>query len=344
MRIAIDCRFAGEVAGLGRYTRELVAALLRRRDPVSYVLLVRSAAEPWIADLPHPPETVTVPAPHYSFREHILLPLILRSIRPDLLFAPHFNVPLFCPVPFVVTVHDLILHRYPNRASWLRQAAYRLLLRRAVFRARRIIAVSAFTALELGNVFGPRILSNTTVIPEGVSREFSPATAGQIARVRRKYGLTSPFFLYVGNAKEHKNLPMLLEAFRRHEGDQELVLVTGGREADVLHVPERTVLLRRVPDADLPALLTAAECFVSPSLYEGFGLPMLEALACGCPVIAVNRTAMPEVLRDRALLIEPSVEALRHALAHPPRRPVLVPEEFRWDVTAERTMAVLQAT
>ncbi|MDD4319774.1 MAG: glycosyltransferase, partial [Candidatus Peribacteraceae bacterium] len=162
--IAIDCRFAQFQAGLGRYTRELVPRLLSRTDGFSYTVIVRPEAEGWAVNLPGRPTVRFCSAAHYSLREQLEVPRILRTSRADLLFTPHFNVPCFCPVPFVATIHDLILHRYPNQASLPKRIAYRVLMRRTVMHARRLISVSSFVATELRAAYGDGILPRLSVI------------------------------------------------------------------------------------------------------------------------------------------------------------------------------------
>lgn len=314
--ILIDCRFAALHAGLGRYSRELVTHLLQRNPPFRCVLLVRSNHEAWI---PAHAETIEADIPHYSLREQTKLPGIIRRSGADLFFSPHFNVPLFCPIPFIVTVHDLILHRYPNRASPLKQWMYRALIGRAVHNAQAIVAVSKFTAHELSETYGSAIARKTQVILEGVSDIYRPIPSSVSHDVLKKHDIHRPFFLYVGNAKQHKNVPLLLSAFAQSGlKDVDLLLVTGGEEARSLHLPPHARILPPVSDEDLPSLYSAARALVTASLYEGYCLPVAEALACGCPVIATNRTVIPETAAGHAMLIEPTVEAFAHAFRHPP--------------------------
>lgn len=340
--IAVDCRFASFHAGLGRYTRELVTALVAAGGDVRWQLIVRSADEDWI------PTAANVAvhacrARHYSLAEQVRLPLLLRRLRPDVLFSPHFNVPLLCPVPFVVCVHDLILHRYPNNAHPLKQAAYHLLLRRCLARARAVVAVSRFTASELRAAYGDAVIAKTQIIGEGVGDAFSPQSAARQRAVRERYAVERPFFLYVGNAKQHKNVPALLEGYRLlQETSRELVLVTGGPEAEALSpLPPGVRLVRDVDDSDLPALYSAALAFVTASLYEGFCLPVAEAQACGCPVIASNRAAIPEVAAENALLVEPVPAALCSAMRTPP--PPSAPARRSWEEPARTLFALLQS-
>lgn len=336
--IAIDCRFAALNAGLGRYTRLLVTQMLNLQTQAQYVLIVRSQNEEWI---PAGAKVIEADIPHYSIAEQIVLPGIIRSLKADLLFSPHFNVPFFCPIPFVVTVHDLILHRYPNNASFIKRIAYRLQIGRAVRHARSIIAVSAFTASEIADAYGATAKRKTQTVLEGVDDSYVPASKDECQRVRSMYDLQKSFFLYVGNAKQHKNVQTLLDAYEQSGiTDTQLILVTGGLEAERLKLPAGCRIIRNVPDADLPLLYSSAVCLVTASLYEGYCLPVAEALACGCPVIASNRTAIPETAAGHAMLVEPNASSFADALKHPPtlERPVVV---GTWKQAAETTNDIL---
>lgn len=338
--IAIDCRFAGTGTGLSRYTTELVAALLARRDPgIEYALIVRKESD--VPAVPFPHRVVVADIPHYSRAEQTELPRILKATGADLAFFTQFNAPFFCPLPFVVTVHDLILHRHPGDAPFLKRAAYRILLHRALRRARAVIAVSDWTKADIARTYGPGVAKKTAVIGEGVSDAYVPQPLPRIEELRRRHGLHRPFFLYVGNCKPHKNVFLLLRAFAAAKPDAELVLVSGGADARSMSLPSGARVLQDVPDADLPALYSAARCFVTASLEEGYCLPAAEALACGCPVIATDRSAIPEIVRGHGMLLEPTVEAFAAALLDPPTlaAPVRVGS---WETAAEETAAVLK--
>lgn len=343
--IGIDCRFAASHSGLGRYTRELVTHLLKRKDPIHYILFVRSSDEDWIPKNFGQSISLNVfDEDHYTLREQMLLPRALRSAGIDLLFSPHFNVPFLTGVPTVVTVHDLILHRYPNNANIVRQLAYRLLFRRAVTHARHVIAVSRFTAQELSGVYGRRITRKMTVIPEAVSPHFRRHPPEECVRVLERHGIRQPFFLYVGNAKEHKNVPMLLAAFRElGDPSVQLALVTDGPEIERLGSGANVRIMRNVPEEDMPFLYSSARCFVSASLYEGFGLPLLEAHACGCPGIVLNRSSFPEIAPPGTVLTETSVEALTDALRSPPAWQGPVSPRTWADVAAETAAVFSEA-
>lgn len=343
LTIGIDARFADTGTGLGRYTRELVIHIIKQKpEGVRFVLFVRDKNAPWLGHLSG--ENVhlsSLISHHYSFSEQFLFPILLIKNKIDLLWSPHFNVPLLCPVPFVVTIHDLILHRFPNQASKLKQLAYRFLMRRAVHGSRFIIAVSNFTASEITAFYGKKFEKKIHVVSEGVPDVFHSYSLEEAAPVLEKYGLTKPFFLYVGSAKEHKNIQLLFDAYAALQGtDASLVLVSGGKEFERYTYPSRTRLLEDVPDEDLAKLYALATAFVSPSLYEGFGLPIAESAACGCPVIAVAGSAVSEVAPKTARLIEPSLAALTEALEHPPARSGAVSQRS-WEQVARDTLHVL---
>lgn len=341
-KILIDCRFAGSHSGLGRYSRSIAKELLALGE-LDYQLLVRSKNESWI---PKDARVIEADIPHYSLAEQTTLPRIISSSGADILFSPHFNVPLNCPIPFIVTIHDLILHRYPNQSSFIKRFAYKMLVKHAVDRAQKIIAVSDFTKNELLKTYGSAIDSKTTVILEGVDEQYRPAASDAIQSLRTAHNLQKPFFLYVGNAKEHKNVHTLIDAFVQSDrgSTHELVLLTGGTEAARLKpLPDGVRCIRDVSDQTLPVLYSAADVLVTASLYEGFCLPVAEALACGCPVIASNATAIPQIASGRATLVEPTVAAFADAFTSIPNRPT--PYRIaEWRDAAKATLGILRAS
>ncbi len=340
MTIGIDCRFAATQSGLGRYTRELVTELLKRKDDVKYVLFVNDDAD-WVPKSAKNFSLSTFHSAHYSLSEQLKFPGLIRRSKIDLLFSPHFNVPLLCPVPFVATIHDLILHRYPNQASGFKQKAYRAVMGRTVKKAKALIAVSRFTADEVVKAYGKDVKKKITVIHEAASPEFIRKSAAACTPVLKKYDLRKPFFLYVGNAKEHKNVQMLIDAYASlGTTATELVLVADGKETDSLRLCDGARLLRGVPTADLSCLYYFAVAFVTASLYEGFGFPVVEAQASGCPVIVTNAGSLPEIAPEGSRIIEPTVEDIADALRDPPEPPDM--EKMRtWENVATESFTVL---
>lgn len=351
--IGIDCRFAGTRSGIGRYTEELVRCLLKRNDHWRYILFVRNRND--LPDLPSSDnfQFSIFNFPFYSLQEQLNFPSLIRQSKIDLLHVPHFNIPFFCPVPFVVTVHDLILHRYPNQASLTKRLAYRILMHRAVKQSSHILVVSAFTAGEIKKTYGDDLGKKMTVTHEGVSDGFHPASEDQKNQIRKKYDLParttarsggpSSFLLYTGACKEHKNVQTLIDAVPEN---QTLILVTGGKEMKKLKMKSNVRILTNIPDADLPILMSAASVYVQPSLYEGFGLPVLEAMACGVPVVASNRTSLPEITKENAILVDPTLggikEGIEKSLVTRPNREQAIAhaQSFSWEHMATDTARV----
>lgn len=337
--IGIDCRFAATHSGIGRYTRELVLNLAKRDDPWRYVLfLLPKNSDHGLSStqsnrIIHYPLSVI----HYSVNEQIEFPKIIRKSKIDLLHVPHFNAPLRCPVPFITTIHDLILNHYPNQASFVKRVSYKILMKHAIRKSKHIITVSNSTADDIAKTYGDDVRSKISVTYEGVSKNFYPRPDEEIQSVREKYQLPERFLLYVGTCKEHKNVEVLVEACA---DNLDLVLVT-----DEIFRSHKTKMhiLSNVEDTDLPAIYSSASCFILPSLYEGFGLPVLEAMACGCPVVASSRTSIPEIAGGNAILVEPSAEGISNgiakALSLPPdrERAIKHAKGFSWGRMAEKT-------
>ena len=336
--IGIDCRFASQKVGLGTYTKEMVIHLVHCQKD-SYVLFVRNLDEQWLDHIPSHVTIIHADFDHYSIKEQLYFPMLMRQCAIDILFSPHFNIPFFCPVPFVVTIHDLILHRYPNTRSFVKQCAYKLLMHRAIVKSKHIIAVSAYTKSEILSHYGKNIFTKLSIITEGVNPIFTEKT--QPIDIFSKYIIPRRYFLYVGNAKKHKNVQMLIDAHAQLKDAPPLILISNGIEATRLSLHHDVILLQDVPFDDLPSFYKQALCFITPSLYEGFCLPILEARACGCPVIASNTTAIPEVACPYSILVEPTSSALSLAMSHPPKQSSPPEEKYNWESSAIALSAIL---
>ena len=294
---------------------------------------------------------------------HGLLPLRARRVHADLLHTPAYRLPLWSSVPVVTTIHDVIPLVYPHffrRRDRLMISAYFRLARRAA----HLITDSEATRQDVHRLL--RVpLANMTTVHLAASPAFRPQTPERIAAAQAQYNLTLPYVLSVATLEPRKNLERVLAAFAqiRHKLDQphQLVLVgkTGWLYAPLLHsitalgLTEHVRLTGFVPEEDLPALYGGAAAFVYPSLYEGFGLPPLEAMATGCPVITSQRGSLHEVVGDAALVVDPEdTTAIGTALAEMLTDATLAEryrnagraraQAFSWEQTAAQTVAVYE--
>lgn len=328
MRIGIDARFYGSLGkGLGRYTEKLLQELERQPGEDQFVVFLRrenfDEYQPVCARF----TKALADYPWYGWREQWLFPRLLRQHRLDLMHFPHFNVPLIYRQPFVVTIHDLILFHYPTvKASelspflyWLKYLVYRFVIAQAIGRARRVFAVSQFTADDIARAY-PQARQKICVTREAADPFCFWLPPSEHAACLKRLGLTKhgqgkPFVLYVGNAYPHKNLELLLELAA---SQTEKLFVCVGKE-DYFYIRLRHSATARgldnvlfvgfVADRELSILYREAECYFFPSLYEGFGLPALEAFTYGTPVVAARRGSLPEVLGEAAVFFEPTDKA-----------------------------------
>jgi glycosyltransferase involved in cell wall biosynthesis len=279
----------------------------------------------------------------------------------QLLHALAFVSPLVAGVPTVVTVHDLSFLRFPERFRPANRLYLSTMTRLSCRRARRIIAVSQATADECTQLLGvpPQKID---VIPHGVDhKRFCPQSAERVMRFRREKDLPDRFVLFLGTLEPRKNLTMLIEAFARTDAVRRGVklVIAGGKGWYYHQVFERVVAVGLtdavdfpgfVPDADLPLWYNAATVFVYPSIYEGFGMPLLEAMACGTPVVSSDASCMPEVVGEAGLLISPDdVDGLADAMdrlltdadlhADSSRRGLARAAAYTWSMTAQATVS-----
>jgi len=359
MRIGIDARLWGEPrSGIGRYTRTLVEALIRQEPDQHWALYLDRAAE----GIPAGAVTRCLPWPQRLVWTLWAAPRALRADPVDVFHGvTGFELPVGVPGRLVTTVHDLVPLRWPALVPRRHRWAVRCLLGGALRRAARVIAVSEATRAELLARY--RLApEKVRVIHEAADPRFGPAAAPARSAVRARYGLRAPYVLFLGLLEPKKNVGALLGAVARLRaqgawGPTELVVAGAagwgpdtGRAARRLGLDGVTRFLGPVPDADLPALYGEALAFVFPSLWEGFGLPVLEAMAAGTPVVASNRGALPEVTAGAALLVDPRPAPLAEALGTILGDPGLQARlreagltraaAFSWDRTAAQTLAV----
>jgi glycosyltransferase involved in cell wall biosynthesis len=325
VRIGIDARKIADF-GIGTYIRGLLHALVEQQDGDTYVAF---APESHARFLRQGIEHVVVDAPHYSFRELIAIGRAADRAKIDLFHAPHYVVP-FTSVPLAVTVHDLIHLRHPNP---LARMYARQMIGRAVRRSRRVLTVSESVKREIVATFACGE-EHVVVTPNGVAAPFTPE--GHAAEGR--------YFLYVGNDKPHKNVDVLVDAFARIDG---VSLVLAGAPFDRFREREGVIISGFVSDDELAALYRGAIALVTPSREEGFGLPALEAMACGSAVITSHAAALVEITGDAALHVDPTIDALAAAMQRVASNDALRGElaqrgierakNFTWMRCAERT-------
>ena len=246
--------------------------------------------------------------------EQTLQPLQLRQF--DLYHALAFVAPLLLTAPMVVTVYDLSFLRYPERLSTARRLYLRGMTALTCARARRVLAISQSTADDLTALLGVPA-SKIDVTPLGYDKAaFRPRLDTEIEHFRRKHSLPDRFWLYVGTLEPRKNLPQLIRAYSRLAPSERLPLILGGgsgwRAKNLFELIEELGLgdsvkhVGYIPAADLPLWYNCAEAFLFPSVYEGFGLPVLEAMACGTPVITTNSSSLPEVAGRSGICLPPN--------------------------------------
>ncbi len=323
-RIGIDARLFGTAhTGIGMYTEELIGNLLKIDTHNQYVVFALPEIVHLFPFYSPNLEKKAVDYKHYSYSEQLFLPGIINKAKVDLVHYTNFNTPvLWGSVKSVVTVHDLTLLFHPGRSrSKIRKWVYRYVIKRTCERATRIIAVSKATKDDIVNHLGidPNKID---VVYEAASQRLKvDPDPKKIEAIKTKYDITKPFFMYVGQWRTHKNLVRLIRAFaeakRRYQLDYQLVLV--GREDPLAPEIKETIsslglqndvlITGYVADGDMGQFFAAAEAFIYPSLYEGFGIPPLEAMSAGTPVLTSNVSVMPEILGDAALYFDPySVE------------------------------------
>jgi alpha-1,3-rhamnosyl/mannosyltransferase len=365
-RIGIDARKLADY-GIGSYLQGLLGEFARIDPPGGMVVFVGSESRHLVPELPESWRLVEVNAPGYSLKEQAAVLTAAVRARVGVLHVPHYVLPWLLPRRMVVTVHDIIHVLFPEfLPSSLGFAYARLSIRAAVRRARRIVVVSRTTADDLKRLFGASE-ERMRVIPHGVHAEFLvPGEPQRDEALRRRLGVAPPYLLHVGNHNPHKNAEGLLKAYQilAHRGRvavPPLVMVGGfppggelAKRAAAMGLADRVRCLGQVERAELAALFRGAAVFVYPTLYEGFGLPVLEAMACGVPVVAGDIAAVREVAGDAVLRVNPRdvvelAAAVRRLLEQAELRDDLRArgraraQEFPWRRAAEATLAVYRS-
>lgn len=369
MKIVIDARMWNE-SGIGRYLRNLIDQLqkLDHQNKYFILLLVKDFNT---LNFKNNFKKIRADFRWYTLAEQTKLPEILNKLDPDLVHFPHFNVPIFYKGKYVVTIHDLI-HQHFNfqRASThgyltykLKQFGYKKVFGTAIKKSAKILTPSSFVKSQLINewqVDKDKIVVTTEGVDDIISAIAKKINQDRVDQIMKRFNIDTPYLFYVGAAHPHKNIKGLINAFLILRRDyQYLKLVLSGMDnyfwqrVKNEYQHKDIVYTGQVSDDELVALYKNAEVFVMPSFEEGFGIPILEAMALGCPVVSSNSGSLPEVGGEAAVYFNPLDTAdmsskITHVLKSKKLRKELIEkgkkrvEDFSWRKLAEQTLEVYQ--
>ncbi len=322
MRILIDGRtIQDHFPGIGRYVYNLILALAPQVEGELWVLVddrAHNTRYP-LSDLARPAgvRLINTHVPVFHWREQTRLPALIRELQPDVVHFPYNVRPFRLGLPSLLTLYDAIPRRFPGYFGRLRRWQIEIIQRLAIHSSQAFVAISEATARDFQRYYG-LASGRITVTPLASDPCFHPQDADAIAALRRRLHLPSSYILYLGSNKPHKNLPRLIVAYaqlRRQLADAPALVIAGHwddrypaarRLVTERHLGAFVQLLGPVSNDDLPLLYAGASLFVFPSLYEGFGLPVLEAMACGTPVACSRTSSLPEIAGDAAVLFDPT--------------------------------------
>lgn len=351
MRIYFDARMIDH-PGIGRYIRCLLPLIAKDRELNLYILGNRGRIKKYLGIKNN---IIDFNEPIYSLQEQFGFLRLKKLIGKDILHVPHYNIPIAAKFNLVVTIHDIIHVLYPEGAKNRFSSVYmKFMIKKALASARQVVCVSNSTKESMEKLFGAAN-NKIVVIHEGIDNIFSKINDLQYLKsIKEKYALPDKFILYVGSIRRHKNIKTLLDSFEhfnKRVPDTWLVIV--GRHSQPIDLNRRKVLyVGEVPsDAELAAIYNQACCLFNLSLYEGFGLTILEAQACGLPVVCSDIYAHKEVGGEGVITVSPSYidqigENLYNVLFNNEIRKMLISKgmenakRFDWQVTARKTIEV----
>lgn len=356
MKICLDARTATpHFPGIGRYVRNLAGALSGMGASGARLALLQDRRHPFDQD--GAIEIFNTAISPFSLGQQISLPGLIRRTRADLYHSPYYLMPYRAGMPTILTVYDLIPLRFPDLVSDRARLLFRLTSALAIRSCQRVIAISEATRQDFIRFFHCPP-AKITAIPLAAKASFCPQSAAEIERVRQKYHLDGPFGLYIGINKPHKNLVKLIEAWAGLGAKSSLLVIAGAWDPKypqarqvAAGLDEQVRFLGQVDEVDLPGLYSAATIFVFPSLYEGFGLPVLEALACGTPTACAQTSSLPEVAGQAAMYFDPQdTTSIREAITELfaniqlrrdlQERGIEQAARFSWERTARETLEI----
>lgn len=366
MKIGIDARLYGpKQGGLGRYLQQLIEHLEKLHLPAEFVIFLRR--ENWGDYNPKSPNFTKALAniPWYGLKEQVFLTPIINKHHLDLVHFPHWNIPLGFNDKFIVTIHDLIPFHYPRKRDTtldpifysLKQAGFKMVLKHAANASKKIITISEFSKNDINKTLGinPEKIEVTYLAPQRFVKKNH--------HIDNRFNISKPYALYVGVAFSHKNLPFLLTGWQKfcESNKNSYQLVLSGkmnffyerliRDFKKLFDEKSVIFTDYLEDEMLGSLYSNAELLVYPSLHEGFGLPPLEAMHAGVPVVTSGTSCLPEILGDAAIYFDPTKteelisalnkgfndKKLRHDLIQKGR---LVAKKYDWQITAQKTWEI----
>ncbi len=361
MHILFDLRTVDDhFPGISRYAYEMACALNQLpQAPRLTTLLMKSARSGFDLEvLRRNTHMVLMDTAVFGVAQHAVVPWIAQRAQVDVALFPYYIRPAWMPCPSVTAIHDTISWRVPELFSRQKRWQIRLLHHLAIAGSAHVTTLSHSSAADLAQFYSmaPERITVTSV---GVSADFYPRSAAEVNALRERYGLPARYIVYLASDKPHKNIPFLLEAWAAAQ-TEDVVLVLAGRwfnerTAQLLNqstLQQRVMRMADVPEADLPTLYSGALALAFPSRYEGFGLPPLEALACGTPVLAANTSSLPEAVGTAGVLLPLELPAWQAALTRICRdaawRTTLAAHtqaqaaRFSWRSAAERLYAALE--
>jgi glycosyltransferase involved in cell wall biosynthesis len=352
MKILFDARVLGDqMHGIARYCLNLLKRLLDQKEGHEYSILInRPQVRAWF-NPSIPVRFIATRIKLYSLQEQVLIPFLLRSEKFDLFHSPTYSIPLVFSGKGIITIHDLIHLLFPEHHGLKHRLYYSLLVRRSVSRCVKVFTVSEHSKQDIIRLL-QGVDERIDVIPNGLDPQWHPRTM-ELSFADR-YGLGQGFLLFVGNPRPHKNFLRVLEAFEkliREEAYGGKLVVVGLHPHECPEsLRDRVIFFPHCNDQELGLLYGGADLLAAPSLYEGFGLPVLEAMACGCPVLVGNRGALPEIVGEAGVLVNPQEvdsikEGFRKIIFEPDLRFLLRErglrraQHYSWEETAQKVLS-----
>lgn len=347
MKIVFDARVIGNrMHGISRYTLNLLQHLLAEDQGHEYLILTGPSPIQEQFNPAVPVRWLRTSIPLYSLQEQLLIPFQIRKETFDLFHSPTYTIPLSFSSKGIITIHDLIPLLFPKDFGFRHRLFFRLIVRRAVARCPRVLTVSDRSGKDIVTCLQVR-QGQTVITPNGLDSHWGPKPMDQ--DFIRRYGLGQGFLLFVGNPKPHKNFSGVLSAFEllvqedHYPGKLASIGVLPQNLSPALR--DRVLFLPHCNDQELGLFYAGADLLAAPSLYEGFGLPVLEAMACGCPVLISDQGALPEIAGDAGFQVNPyDIRAIKEGmgtiLLHPDLRQTLKDRgitqagRFSWEKTA----------